>query len=55
MGSESNIDDEISTVFSRKMIVKINIYFVIEIYTIGNVKKKKKTKIAKRKLICLLE
>lgn len=53
MGSESNIDDEISTVFSRKMIVKIN--FVIEIYTIGNVKKKKKTKIAKRKLICLLE
>lgn len=52
MGSESNIDDEISTVFSRKMIVKIN--FVIEIYTIGNVKKKK-TKIVKRKLICLLE
>lgn len=39
MGSELNIDDEISTVFSRKMIVKIN--FVIEIYTIGNVKKKK--------------
>lgn len=53
MGSESNIDDEISTVFSRKMIVKIN--FVIEIYTIGNDEKKKKTKIAKRKLICLLE
>lgn len=52
MGSESNIDDEISTVFSRKMIVKIN--FVIEIYTIGN-DEKKKTKIAKRKLICLLE
>lgn len=40
MGSESNIDDEISTVFSRKMIVKIN--FVIEIYTIGNDEKKKK-------------
>lgn len=53
MGSESNIDDEISTVFSRKMIVKIN--FVIEIYIIGNDEKKKKTKIAKRKLICLLE
>lgn len=43
MGSESNIDDEISTVFSRKMIVKIN--FVIEIYIqLEMMKKKKKQK-----------